>query len=199
MLLVTIVTDLSLAALKYGWVVVRCCVAVVLSPPDQQPLSLCDFGAGRGGSIPPFCKERAPKVFAATVPTRCRSTTAANIPQPRVHQGVFGADRIDVFAAVGLRRREFGRHRGDRLCRRGSGHRRGLVVAGQPRGAIRDQFAFTGLGDGGLGQRANRSDDGNEFHMNTFLARMPAMKCCGSAANGDYSVRSESFRYASAN
>ena len=33
------------------------------------------------------------------------------------------------------------------------GHRRGLVVAGQPRRGIGHQFAFTALGEGGLGQR----------------------------------------------
>ena len=97
------------------------------------------------------------------------SAAAADIFQPRIHQRILGADRIHTGRGIGFRRWCRTQRR---LCGCGRCSRRcNPVVAGQSSTGIRDRFALRGLGDGGLGQRANRDEYGRESHFNPFFGQ----------------------------
>ena len=136
------------------------------------------------------------KPQAPDVPERAsrrikRSTAAANIFQPRIHQRVFRADCIHEFGGIDFPSWSSFRRR---LCGCGRRSGRSLVVAGEPSARVRYRFAFRRLGNRGLGQRANRDEHGKKSHFNPFLGqRIQAMKCWRFEAKRDYSVKSKSL------
>ena len=68
----------------------------------------------------------------------------------------------------------------------------GLVIAGQPGAGVRYRFAFRRLGDCGLGQRANRDENGKKSHFNSFLGQWNRPRNAGtSKTERDYSVKSK--------
>jgi hypothetical protein len=127
---------------------------------------------------------------APDVPQNARriagSATLADILQPRIHQGVFGADRIDVFSAVEFRYRSSCRHRarrssGSRFLRRRR-RRSDPVVTGQPGAGIGYRFAIRRLGGRGLGKCANPRRERQQVSFQPLFGRRNQAITCRRSA-----------------
>jgi hypothetical protein len=99
------------------------------------------------------------------------SAAAADASHLGVDDGVLVSDLVDIFGAFGGRgRRPCGGGRPG--CHPGRprffGRRRRLiVVTGELCSCIRDRAAVADLGRSGSGQRADRTEDGNQSHFNS--------------------------------
>src|ERR1700688_4569704 len=127
------------------------------------------------------------KSLMADLPGTQGSATLADAFQPRIHLGIFGADRIDIFRGVDFRGRNGARCRGWR--------RRGLVVTSEPGVRVRHRFAIRRLCQRGLAERANRGECGKKSHFNSILRwpMEPNGEAPASKTNCDYSVKSKSL------
>jgi hypothetical protein len=91
---------------------------------------------------------------------RSRSTAPADMFQPRIDDGLLGADRINIFSAVDSR---------NWSGSRGRNGRSGSIVAAQAGDRVRYRSALDRLCDRGLAQRANRDEHGKKSHFVPFI------------------------------
>src|ERR1700683_4757691 len=137
-----------------------------------------------------LCTRRSRK---ADLPGTQGSATLADAFQPRIHLGIFGADRIDIFCGIDLGGRNGARWRpAGRGGRRGRG---GLVVTGEPGVGVRHRFAIRRLRQRGLAERADRGEFCKKSHFNSILLwpMEPDGEAADSKSNCDYSDKSKSL------